>query len=330
MVAGLSFGMKSTALMLPGAAGKVIGLAQGALTEMLKGVLGADEAERAAQDKAPDDDPVAAMAKRFRELAQAALGNEGGNTPDRRLLVCIDDMDRCLPDRQIEFLEAIRFLTSTGAPAVFVVAVDPTLLTAALRSHYNSGDFDADHYLAKMFDLRVSLPGIDDGAVKALLKRQFPDDAHGHLQILADAAAKLFRTPTTRNPRCLIRMTRRIKAWANHTDGGVRDEREAMLAMAWFAIAECWPLLRRALQESGDEFVRLADDIVKLYGGPLPKDMVPELLVNAPRWGLPAREDEPALADLLGKISVLQPAADGSITGPTWALIERLLRRAGL
>jgi hypothetical protein len=72
-----------------------------------------------------DLDPVEAMAGRFRELVDeylALLDRKGA------LFVCIDDVDRCLPDHQIAMLEAIHFLTAAGARAYFLVALDPRLV----------------------------------------------------------------------------------------------------------------------------------------------------------------------------------------------------------
>ena len=53
----------------------------------------------------------------------------------QRLIVLIDDLDRCLPDTAIETLEAIRLFVSTPRTA-FVVAADETMIEYAVRKHF--------------------------------------------------------------------------------------------------------------------------------------------------------------------------------------------------
>jgi hypothetical protein len=81
-----------------------------------------------------DADPVHEMAVRFRELVDVVLSQPDSSRdsatgqPGKPLLICIGDLDRCLPDHQIAMLEAMHFLTSadrarTARPLPLPIAV---------------------------------------------------------------------------------------------------------------------------------------------------------------------------------------------------------------
>ena len=56
-----------------------------------------------------------------------------------KLIVLIDDLDRCLPPTTISTLEAIRlflFLQNTA----FVIAADDTMIKHSVRSHFEGVD----------------------------------------------------------------------------------------------------------------------------------------------------------------------------------------------
>lgn len=76
-----------------------------------------------------------------------------------RLLIFIDDIDRCLPHQQVELLEAIHFLTTADAPVIFFMAIDSELASKALATHYKirDNDFAPLLYLDKIIDARVAL-----------------------------------------------------------------------------------------------------------------------------------------------------------------------------
>ena len=91
-----------------------------------------------------------------------------------RIVVYIDDLDRCPPDRVVDMLEAIHLLLAVEL-FVVVVAVDPRWLLQALHSHYReqlTGPADgrtaaddealwrpsAVQYLEKIFQVVLTLP----------------------------------------------------------------------------------------------------------------------------------------------------------------------------
>jgi formylglycine-generating enzyme required for sulfatase activity len=78
------------------------------------------------------------------------------------LVVFVDDLDRCLPEKTVQVLEAIKlFLDKHGC--VFVLGADTRIVQEAVASHYKNtgvtGESAAD-YLEKIIQLRFDLPPI--------------------------------------------------------------------------------------------------------------------------------------------------------------------------
>lgn len=98
-------------------------------------------------------DEIAAMRREFSELLEA-LGVV--------LVVFIDNLDRCLPSRAIETLEAIRLVLFVPRTA-FVIAADEDMVRHAVRKHYEGPmERHVKDYLDKLIQvpIRVPLPGV--------------------------------------------------------------------------------------------------------------------------------------------------------------------------
>ncbi len=78
------------------------------------------------------------------------------------LVIFIDDLDRCLPDKVVQVLETIKlFLDKQGC--IFVIGADANVVREAVTSHYQNihltGESASD-YLEKIIQLRFELPPI--------------------------------------------------------------------------------------------------------------------------------------------------------------------------
>ena len=94
--------------------------------------------------------------REFRRVLQglaAALSEANGNHP---LMVVIDELDRCRPSYAVELLEVAKHLFSVDG-IVFVLAVNSDQLGHSVRALYG-GDFDAEGYLRRFFDVDFQLP----------------------------------------------------------------------------------------------------------------------------------------------------------------------------
>lgn len=80
------------------------------------------------------------------------LFKERGN----RLVVFVDELDRCKPSYAVKVLERIKHYL-TNDRITFVFSVNTSELQHTIRQYYGN-DFNADRYLDRFFDWRFSLP----------------------------------------------------------------------------------------------------------------------------------------------------------------------------
>jgi formylglycine-generating enzyme required for sulfatase activity len=98
------------------------------------------------------------------------------------LVVFIDDLDRCLPNRAIEVLEAIKlFLDVSGC--VFFIAVDRDIIEQVVRVQYTgymedtgskSAPVAGQSYLEKIVQLPFHLPPLEDDQIAAFIDQHDP------------------------------------------------------------------------------------------------------------------------------------------------------------
>ena len=86
------------------------------------------------------------------------------------LVIFIDDLDRCLPDKVVQVLETIElFLDKRGC--VFVLGADTCIVREAVTQHYKQAGFVEDNardYLDNIIQIRFDLPQIGDIALAGL------------------------------------------------------------------------------------------------------------------------------------------------------------------
>ena len=76
-----------------------------------------------------------------------------------RLVIIIDELDRCRPDFAVRLLERIKHYF-VNDKITFVFSVNSHQLQHTIKRHYGDG-FDATRYLDRFFDLRIDLPPAD-------------------------------------------------------------------------------------------------------------------------------------------------------------------------
>ena len=126
----------------------------------------------------------------FAHLVQEYVWSRNG-----LLVIFIDDLDRCLPGRAVEVLEAIKlFLDVKGC--VFFVAVDRDIIERVVRVQYASymvGDDEnagsvpiaGQSYLEKIVQLPFHLPPLEDDQIIAFIDRHDPHLPPGCRDVLA-------------------------------------------------------------------------------------------------------------------------------------------------
>ena len=109
-------------------------------------------------------------------------------TKFKKLVVIIDDLDRCTPDRIIDNLEAVKLFLNVAKTA-FVVGADPRIVKHAIEYRYKQkgkivDTEDADivkDYLEKLIQIPYNLPKLSDSEVETYIsllicKRELPQE----------------------------------------------------------------------------------------------------------------------------------------------------------
>ncbi len=76
---------------------------------------------------------------------------------DKKLVVFLDDLDRCESENIITLISAIKLLLSINKKIIFIIGVDRTAVTLALKNKYNNDYNKADEYLEKIFSITFEL-----------------------------------------------------------------------------------------------------------------------------------------------------------------------------
>ena len=100
----------------------------------------------------------------------------------KKLIVFIDELDRCKPTFAVNLLETIKHYFDIDN-MVFVFGIDGTQLRETIKHYYGSG-FDSSSYLTRFFEYQLSLPRpeIEQMIAYCNQSHKIPHDVHSYLQ----------------------------------------------------------------------------------------------------------------------------------------------------
>ena len=196
----------------------------------------------------------------FREMVKTYVVDKGN-----RLVVFVDDLDRCLPEKAVEVLEAIKlFLDVDGC--VFVLGLDDKVIARGVEVKYRQlglGDDSAgetrkqrlvegERYLEKIIQLPFDLPPIDQ------------DKLEGFITGLVDGWAetecpRVFAAGLGGNPRQVKRAVNThllLTRLADRRDWAIQSVQLAKIV----AIQNALPRLYKFLREGNHHFLKRLED----------------------------------------------------------------------
>ncbi|HUC00022.1 MAG TPA: P-loop NTPase fold protein [Solirubrobacterales bacterium] len=112
-------------------------------------------------------------------------------TPDRPLVIFVDDLDRCSPNSVVQVIEAVNLFVAGAYPnTIFVIAMEPEMVAAHVEAVYgdlvekldSSGAagqaFDLGwRFLEKIVQLPLSVPAMEQERTTAMFRSLFPTGA---------------------------------------------------------------------------------------------------------------------------------------------------------
>lgn len=177
IVPGAAAYLTGSASILPFLVNEFSNLKTEDLAEKLKG----DGAEDFLKDiiKKNEDEEVT-IVREFRDDFKEMIDK----SEIKKLVVIIDDLDRCTPDRLIENLEAIKLFLNVEKTA-FVIGADPRIVRHAIEHRYRTDSIEnaddpesrnkriVSDYLEKLIQIPYYLPKLTDNEVETYLTLLF-------------------------------------------------------------------------------------------------------------------------------------------------------------
>lgn len=181
------------------------------------------------------------FAHEFEKAISLILGEDG------RLVVFVDDLDRCLPEKALEVLEAIKlFLDVPGT--IFVLGMDREVIRRGIETHYGSLleietnrmeiPVNGDVYLQKMIQIPFNLPPLDIKARRDYilkLEANLPPEFK-----LDETTLDVFAKGLLPNPR---QIKRALNVFYLLKNIGIEQENRELIPNGFLA----WPLLAKTV-----------------------------------------------------------------------------------
>ena len=93
---------------------------------------------------------------------------------NKKLVVFLDDLDRCESENIINLISSIKLLLSVNKNIIFIIGIDKKAVTLALQNKYNNDFNKADEYLEKIFPINfiisnnINVENFEDSIVKIM------------------------------------------------------------------------------------------------------------------------------------------------------------------
>ena len=135
------------------------------------------------EDKTPSLEEQYQVVRKFRDDFKEMLDDSNV----KKLIVLIDDLDRCLPDRIIDNLEAIKLFLNVDNTA-FIIGADPRIVRDAIRHRYKeliARDEGEENkrvvvdYLEKLIQIPYTLPKLSESEVETYITLLFCEEEFG-------------------------------------------------------------------------------------------------------------------------------------------------------
>lgn len=146
-----------------------------------------------------------------------------------RLVLFIDELDRCKPDYAIRFLERIKHYFDDER-VTFVFSVSLSQLQWTVKSYYGS-EFNATRYLDKFFDIQLTLPRVDYNQFLNQRLKMWPDSL---VSLVGIEVIKHFNFSLRETER-YIRLLKIIEHAAKNMSEGFEEQNAVLFSSTYFA-----------------------------------------------------------------------------------------------
>ncbi len=184
----------------------------------------------------------------FTEAVAETFGKDKDGELKGRLIVFVDDLDRCMPEKAIEILEAIKlFLAVPGT--LFVLAADQRVIQKGIEARYGAlfsqtPDGNADNlpihgasYMQKIIQIPFHLPALSVGKMDEYIQKSM-----GNIKLSA-MTRQVFARGSNPNPRQIKRALNIFQLLREIARARQARQKREKLKVEKIA----WPLLAKAV-----------------------------------------------------------------------------------
>lgn len=192
----------------------------------------------------------------------------------KRVVVFIDDLDRCLPENAVEILEVIKLFLN-AEHCIFIIGVDRGVIAESIRVRYKDFYLDSqeyefpitgDNYLEKIFQLSFQLPPIKSEDVEKYIDKglKVPDFYKPYLKMITQGIDT--------NPRKIKRILNVIELQRNLAEAIIEipddpskieiiKNRVGAMMIEWLIINSYYPEFRNAVLKNKQILIRMHEYI---------------------------------------------------------------------
>lgn len=165
-------------------------------------------------------------------------------TDHGKLVIFIDDLDRCPKDRVINVLETIKlFMDKPGC--VFVIGADRAVIESALRTTY-SGEGEAEKFMDKIVQVTFSLPKVTRPEIETFMMEKAPE-----FQMLMERYSPLIARVLDYNIRSVKRFLNNMNLMNSlASNAGTDVSRYPDAILRWSIVDYVYPRLAKLMKEN--------------------------------------------------------------------------------
>jgi KAP family P-loop domain len=234
-----------------------------------------------AGDEMSREDAEARVPRSFYHASYAALRDAftvfAGPNTDRRIVVFIDDLDRCLPESALQVIESMKLFFDLDG-FVFVVGLDRAIVQEVVNSKFRSADdgvngdgsrngtLVGEDYIKKIFQVPYELAPVAVNQLGDFLRSAYdeaglPESQRTEFRSVVEPHLPFLLSEGSVNPR---EMKRYLNAYTITMKIHPELESNAVLAVLMLDFRADWERCESALLLNGDVFV---DALRRLHGG---------------------------------------------------------------
>ena len=128
---------------------------------------------------------------------------------DLKMVVFIDDLDRCSPKKALEVLESIKILLDIKG-LVYVVGLSDKTINKLISSYYKESKINGKSYLEKIIQIPTNVPNWESTDFEKLIEKNIKPFIDGKYMSILEGKEELLYLAVGENPRQLKRLINNI------------------------------------------------------------------------------------------------------------------------